>query len=436
MNRCVFVGLLLGCAVATQAADRLWNAASGDWNDAANWLDGVKPAAWEAALVDNGGVCELASGTVGVGHLLVGASGAELSTFRQTGGALSVTVGGTTPFGIGGRNGNASKGRYELVNGSLAVSSYSLIGTYGEGEMVMSGGTFTANDWTAIGRFKGGRGVMRVEGGTFTLAKNGVNVGEDGTGLLVVTNTGVFAVQHGIFAISRNDLSDNSSHGTVRLETGGTLRVPAVEGKLPGDFVFAGGLLQVTGAGRSVDPFFAPTVAVAVEAGGAVVDTHGNDIRIDSDLRAPVEGEAGGLVKLGAGTLRLAGANTYAGRTIVSNGVLVAESAAALPGYDRPGQVEVCADAVLVLGDAWTDDERAALRANAVLPDDAGRIVWGSGTLAGAFGDELDAAKYLYLAGGHFAGKNGAIAERNGTAPGEIAFARGAVAGFTATDAP
>ena len=436
MKRCIFVGLLIGCAVAAQAEDRLWNAASGDWNDAANWLDGVKPAAWETALVDNGGVCELASGTVGVGSLIVGATSSDLSTFRQTGGSLSVMVGGVSPFGIGGRDNHASKGRYELAGGSLSVSSYSQIGTHGEGEMVMSGGTFTANDWTAVGRFTGGRGVLRVEGGTFTQVKNGVIVGEDGTGLLVVTNTGVFNVQNGIFAISRNDLPDNSTHGTVRLETGGTLRVPAVEGRMPGDFVFAGGLLQVSGAGRAVDPFFAPTVSVAVEAGGAVVDTHGNDIRIDSALQAPAEGASGGLVKTGGGTLRLAGANTYAGRTVVSNGVLVAESAAALPGYDRPGQVEVCADAVLVLGDAWTDAERAALRANAALPDDAGRIVWGTGTLAGAFGDELDATKYLYLVGGHFAGKDGAITARNGTAPGEIAFARGAVAGFTATDAP
>ena len=436
MNRCVFVGLLICYAVAAQAADRMWNAASGDWNDAANWLDGVMPAAWDAALVDNGGVCELASGTVGVGHLLVGATSSELSTFRQTGGSLSVTVGGTTPFGIGGRNNHASKGRYELVDGSLSVSSYAQIGTYGEGELVMSGGTFTANDWTAIGRFKGSTGVLRVEGGTFTLVKNGFNVGEDGTGLLVVTNTGVFAVQNGIFAISRNDLADNTSHGTVRLEAGGTLRIPSVEGRLPGEFVFAGGLLQVAGAGRVVDPFFALTVAVTVEAGGAAVDTHGNDVRIDSALQAPAEGASGDLVKLGNGTLRLAGANAYAGRTVVSNGVLVAESAAALPGYDEPGRIEVCADAVLVLGDAWTDAERAVLEANAILPDDSGRIVWGTGTLAGAFGDELDASKYLYLAGGHFAGRNGVIAERNGTAPGEIAFAPGAVAGFTATDAP
>ena len=84
MKRCIFVGLLIGCAVAAQAEDRLWNAASGDWNDAANWLDGVKPAAWETALVDNGGVCELASGTVGVGSLIVGATSSDLSTFRQT----------------------------------------------------------------------------------------------------------------------------------------------------------------------------------------------------------------------------------------------------------------------------------------------------------------------------------------------------------------
>ena len=152
MKKITLILVSVGLMSAAQAADRMWNAVSGDWHDAANWLDAVKPLQWDAALVDNGGVCELASGTVNVGHFLVGATSSELSTFRQTGGTLSVTVGGTTPFGIGGRNNHASKGRYELAGGSLSVTSYSQIGTYGEGERVMSGGSFTANDWTAVVR--------------------------------------------------------------------------------------------------------------------------------------------------------------------------------------------------------------------------------------------------------------------------------------------
>jgi autotransporter-associated beta strand protein len=57
-----------------------------------------------------------------------------------------------------------------------------------------------------------------------------------------------------------------------------------------------------------------------VNAGGAVIDTSGNDIVIPLILQS--NSVAGGLVKLGGGSLILTASNNYAGPTIVSNGTV------------------------------------------------------------------------------------------------------------------
>lgn len=439
MNRILLAGLVSVCIFSAQAAvNRSWIAEDGDWSVASNWQNGLKPSSAEMAYLDNGGIARLTT-VESVYNFCVGFSASAVTTtVVQTDGQLKVLNAGNSPFAIGGLNKNSSgaAGRYELHGGVVSVASYSQVGVYGYGELIMTGGEFKAEDWTAIGRFVGSKGLMRVEGGVFTQVYNGFNVGEDGDGTLIVTNAGVVHVA-GPFSVGRYTSTSNTTHGVVRLEAGGLLAIPSVGGTEPSEFTFAGGTLQVLGAGVWVDPFFVPSVAVFVEEGGARIDTNGNDIRINSALQAPANGaSAGGLVKLGGGTLRLAGVNAYTGPTIVSNGVLVAETPASLPGYDEDGRVVVCEGATLLLGDAWTDAERAALNEHAELPDDSGRIVWGAGTLTGAFGDELDATKYLYLMGGAFAGKDGVVTNRLGTGAGEIAFAPGAGAGFSTVDAP
>jgi autotransporter-associated beta strand protein len=58
---------------------------------------------------------------------------------------------------------------------------------------------------------------------------------------------------------------------------------------------------------------------VTIQAGGAIIDSNGNNITINTPL---LDG-GGGLTKQGTGNLTLAGANTYSGNTTVNAGSLV-----------------------------------------------------------------------------------------------------------------
>jgi autotransporter-associated beta strand protein len=64
-----------------------------------------------------------------------------------------------------------------------------------------------------------------------------------------------------------------------------------------------------------------------------------------------------GLVKLGANTLTLTGANTYGGGTFVQAGVLAITNTGALPGWDTGGRYWVSRDAGLAVGNAISDAE-------------------------------------------------------------------------------
>jgi len=60
-----------------------------------------------------------------------------------------------------------------------------------------------------------------------------------------------------------------------------------------------------------------------VQAGGAVIDSQGFDVTVPIALPTSGGDPSGGLTKLGSGVLRLTGLNSYAGPTVVSNGLLV-----------------------------------------------------------------------------------------------------------------
>ncbi|HEU0231493.1 MAG TPA: hypothetical protein VFR20_13065, partial [Burkholderiaceae bacterium] len=79
-------------------------------------------------------------------------------------------------------------------------------------------------------------------------------------------------------------------------------------------FVFEGGVLHVGASFTSTRPFIVNEQAV--------INTHGDAVLT---LEGPVSAQPGsrqGLAKLGAGTLRLAGRNTYDGNTLLLQGGL------------------------------------------------------------------------------------------------------------------
>ncbi len=192
------------------------------------------------------------------------------------------------------------------------------IGNSGQGTLNQTGGSVSANGWMAIGRSTGGNGTLNLSGGTFTQANSArfIHVGEDGNGTLNISGTGAF-IANSTTGLLLGDLA--ASSGTVNLN-GGSLTANAVLDNASGTtaFNFNGGLLKAGGAANAT--FMNGIDTVTVQAGGAIIDSNGANISINTPLLDG--GTGGGLTKQGAGNLTLTGANTYAGGTSVNNGTL------------------------------------------------------------------------------------------------------------------
>jgi fibronectin-binding autotransporter adhesin len=129
----------------------------------------------------------------------------------------------------------------------------------------------------------------------------------DGTGLLVKQGAGALTLS-----------GANTYTGGTRIDAG-TVRVSAEEnlGAPGGRLTFNGGtaVLQYAAGFTSSRP-------ITLNAAGGRIDTTGHDAAL-----AGVIGGPGRLTKLGAGTLTITGSNTYTGGTTVSAGTLVGTTA-------------------------------------------------------------------------------------------------------------
>ncbi len=116
---------------------------------------------------------------------------------------------------------------------------------------VSNGGTVNHNWWFNVARGAGSVGQISVDGAgsTITQTNGQFNVGEDGTGSLIITNGGLVTTPNNEFTVARN----NNSTGTVNIASGGKLHL--------GDRAFIGrsggatGTLNVSGAGSEVTAF-------------------------------------------------------------------------------------------------------------------------------------------------------------------------------------
>jgi len=211
----------------------------------------------------------------------------------------------------------------------------------GNGTFDMSGGTNTVGSWVAVGR-AGATGVWNMSGGSFTKTGDSGShfiVGSGGPATLnqtggtitsVLSDTwvaensdGTWNVDGGDAVLSVLHIAQNSGRaGVFNLNTSGTLTATEVTtGNAGGTSTlnFNGGTLAAaTGANAN---FLHGLTTANVLTLGLNINSGANVINVSQALLEGTPG-GGGLTKIGTGTLRLNGANTYTGTTLVNAGTL------------------------------------------------------------------------------------------------------------------
>ncbi len=293
------------------------------------------------------GYAELDGGILTIGgRFQVGESGTAV--FTMTGGTLTTgdNIGLADGSGTGNGTFNQSGGSATDGNELWVGNNIGSVGTVN----LTANANLTVNNWLAIGR-NGSTGVINMTnnavltkaGGnvitfagltgssangtlnqsgfsTVNCANNDIWLPEDGTGTWNMSGSCTSIVAN--IEFGRNP---NPGIGTLNLN-GGILSVNSLYlGGGSGTLNFNGGTLQA----RAGNANFMNGVSGLLQAGGAIIDSQGFDITINSVL---ADGGGGGLTKVSAGMLTLLGANTYVGPTIVGGGALVTTTASTATG--------------------------------------------------------------------------------------------------------
>jgi autotransporter-associated beta strand protein len=279
--------------------------------------------------IQNNAVLTMVNDTFKIGAVVDAGAGGPSILNLVPGGAFNFETGYNLLLG----EGNGGVGTYALFNmtgGTLAMGSGTglVVGGPQDSTAAFSGGTATLYNvnlaWVAGNPLLHKRAAAAH---TFTVG---------GTADVTVTNTFVSSYSdssagHTAFI---NLLGDSSSRGVLT-----TVPLSGADStNWTSTLTFDGGLLRVnaTGAnngdgGGALTNFLGNVDTVKVKAGGARIDTQGKSIRISQGLSGDPASTGGGLMKLGTGSLTLAGPCSYAGETIISNGTLKVGVVNALP---------------------------------------------------------------------------------------------------------
>ena len=186
----------------------------------------------------------------------------------------------------------------------MLVGTYIGNGTHGSGIMTVSGGTFTQDtNIVRLGRTAPPAGTLNVGGGTATAYVNlpAITFGSNGA----------------------------STSGTLNLYANGILNVEHPHRATgSGTFNFNGGTLQASGNNSYLPQ--RPDRGQRVGRRGDCRFANQHLTIAQSLLNGTGGGADGGLTKVGAGTLILAGGNTYTGGTSIEAGTLRMANADAL----------------------------------------------------------------------------------------------------------
>ncbi|WP_195904189.1 autotransporter domain-containing protein [Microvirga lotononidis] len=272
-------------------------------------------------------------GTITPGSMILTGHGSSLtSTILSVGygatGTLRVEDGGTLTTNstiIGGWAGISGFATVTGLGSAWHLQGQLLLGEPGRGALAIENGGTLASLSAIIGNATGATGTVTVTGGDSTWINSGtLSIGESGTGTLTV-NDGA-AVTANTTRLGQNGTGQGALTLAGTAAARGQLITDQVaRGSGMGTLTFNGGLLMAT-ADRAdfLAGFDADDVTIA--AGGAFLDSNGHIIGT-----AVAFNGTGDLIKTGAGTLTLSGANTYSGMTRVDGGTLVAQGGSATP---------------------------------------------------------------------------------------------------------
>ncbi len=329
-------------------------------------------------LTGNGNLTMTAGSLATAGEFRVGGSDQSGAQYMATG---MVTVANSTlsvgslTVARGNYLDNSISGTLTLNNGSTLVSTNDAVVEFagtGHGKLVINGGNFlvgpTASKWLVVGYWDAGAGELDITNGGLFL-ENGSSIklvrGNNNTGANAVNQAGgavTFYSDAGATVgggnLDLNYAGGASSSGTYNLN-GGTLTVPQIIASSSAGnstFNFNGGTLEPAASSTT---FMQGLTGVNLRNNGAKIDTAGFNVAIAQALsHSAIAGDNaidGGLVKNGAGTLTLSGANTYTGATTINAGTLALSgggSIASSPSISIGGGATLNVVSGLILGAA------------------------------------------------------------------------------------
>jgi autotransporter-associated beta strand protein len=252
-----------------------------------------------------------------------GASATASSGTINLNGAANLTFGGSNFSALILRgNGTVlnvgSTGSLTVSSASQSSSGFFNIGNEGSAGNVTvniaSGGSITVNGTgnatkptSSIGGKAGDIADVNIDGTMSYGSGTNLAIGStSGTTTVDINNGGI---------LNLNDSSRSvavAASGTITINSGGTLTSARTWGASTGNLVLAGGTFQATAA-QTLDS----GLHVSTTDAGSTIDTNGNAVSIGNAISG-----SGGLIKAGANTLTLSGANAYTGATTINAGTL------------------------------------------------------------------------------------------------------------------
>jgi autotransporter-associated beta strand protein len=329
------VAALLTFPHVVLAIDRNWvgGGAIGDWNDPLNWDTGVPiSGAADDIFIHltgslTGPAIDANTMRIGVGTPSVASSGFTFGAGTYTFNYLGIAD------AHNGLNPTSNRfGRAFINAGTTMNVGQFFVGEWdgGTGQVVQSGGDVVISNQFRVGHWPqqdvgaGLNSTYTMNGGTITVNGDPTNPFDEnqvGNVYLGIDSTGVFTVNGGVFTAKGIALDNRgATAGEDTLEVnGGTLNIGAngivsqnATNPATYEVRLAGGTVRATTSWIS-------NLETTLASGGSgiVYDTNGGTITLSGVVKG-----AGGLTKIGVGSLILSGTNTYSGGTTIDGGTV------------------------------------------------------------------------------------------------------------------